>query len=704
MFIMNENIKYLFNPHSVAILGCGEGNIGGYTLENLQRANFPGPIYPVNAKRDEVYGVKCYHSLLEVPANVDCCVVALRASLVSSMLDQMHEKGVKACVIFSSGFSEIGGEGKELELELKRKLKEYNIAACGPNCLGLVNLHDNIPLYFGKWTIENFAGEVGLIGHSGSVNIALFSTGRGFGYSYIVACGNEAGVSIPDYIEFMAQDEKTKVIVLYMESVRDPGALAHAAKIAARAGKPIVALRTGRSEKSQAAAKAHSGALATPIALKDAFFKKTGIIMCDSFDEVNETVAMFLQLGKQLPTTDKIGLLAISGGELGYACDVANQYDIKIAQVSEETKAKLRAVLPGFANAVNPLDVTSALYDPEAMKACMRALASDPEIGMIVVCHDCEKSLGKIQLELYITIVKALAEVQPELPKPTIMFSPVSFGLNAQCEALLRPVQIPLLAGDASLRAVKALGEWKEISAHAFDEAAVKIPEKGYDFSGKHTLTEREGYELLSRYGVRTAQTRLATSAQEAADYADQIGYPVVMKIDSPDILHKTDAKCVKVGIHTPEEAKKTYAEIMSNAKAFREDAALNGVMIQEMVSGGVECIVGVKDNGGFGMSVLFGIGGIFVEIFKDVSLRLAPVTKEEAYEMIQSLKGRGLLYGARGRAEADVDALADAIVKVSLLAASCGDSIAEMDINPLLVLPKGKGVCAVDALVVCKE
>lgn len=701
---MNENIKYLFNPGSVAILGCGEGNIGGYTLENLQRANFSGPIYPINAKRDEVFGVKCYHSLLDVPTDVDCCVVALRASLVLTMLDQMHEKGVKACVIFSSGFSEVGGEGKELELEVKRKLQEYNIAACGPNCLGLVNLNDNIPLYFGKWTIENFAGEVGLIGHSGSVNIALFSTGRGFGYSYIVACGNEAGVSIPEYIEFMARDEKTKVIALYMEAVRDPAALTRAARIAAKAGKPVVALRTGRSEKSQAAAKAHSGALATPLALKDAFFKKAGIIMCDSFDEVNETIEMFLRLGLRMPATDKIGLLAISGGELGYACDVASKYDVKIAQIGEDTKAKLRAVLPSFANAVNPLDVTSALYDPEAMKECMRILASDPEIGMMVVCHDCEKSLGKIQLELYITIVKAIAEVQPELSKPTVMFSPVSFGLNAECEKLLRPVHIPLLAGDAALRAVKALGEWKEITVRLQEEREIEIPKQKYDFAGKHTLTERESYELLSQYGIRTAQTKLAVSVQEAADHADQMGYPVVMKIDSPDILHKTDAHCVQVGIRSAEEAKAAYTRIFKNARAYQPDAVLNGVIVQEMVQGGVECIIGVKNNEDFGVSILFGTGGVFVEIFKDVALRLAPVTKEEAYEMIQSLKGKALLYGARGAAPADVDALADTIVKVSLMAASCGDSIAEMDINPLLVLPKGQGVCTVDALVVCKE
>lgn len=698
-----ENMKYLFHPKSVAILGCGEGNIGGYTLENLVRAGFTGAIYPVNAKRDEVYGIKCYKSLLDIPGEVDCCVVALRASLVATMLDQMHEKGVKACMIYSSGFGEVGGEGKQLEEELKAKLKEYGIAACGPNCLGLVNLNENIPIYFGKWTIEDFAGEVGLIGHSGSVNIALFSSGRGFGYSYIIACGNEAGISIPEYIEYLADDDHTKIIALYMEAVRDPKALAAAARYAAHRGKPVVALRTGRSEKSQAAAKAHSGALATPVALKNAFFKRAGIIMCDSFDEMNETIAMFLQINGQLPTTDKIGLLAISGGELGYSCDVANKYGVQIAQVSDETKAALKAVLPAFANATNPLDVTSALYDPEAMKSCMRALAADPEIGMIVVCHDCERRLGKIQLELYITIVKALAEVQSELPKPTVMFSPVSFGLNAECEELLRPVHIPLLAGDPALRAVRALMEWKEIRAHAAEEQKQTLPEKKYDFSGKKTLTEREGYDLLSRYGIRTAKTKLATSAEDAAYLADIIGYPVVMKIDSPDILHKTDAHCVKVGVRSAEEAEKVYEQIIANAKTYKPDAVINGVMIQEMVEGGVECIIGVKDNGSFGMSVLLGTGGIFVEIFKDVALRLAPVTMQEAHEMIESLKGRALLHGARGAAPADVDALADAIVKVSQLAASCADSISEMDINPLLVLPEGKGVCAVDALVVCK-
>jgi len=699
-----NNIKYLFSPSSIALLGCSESNVAGQTLKNLLSNGYKGKLYPVHPKNESVCGIKCYKSLADVPGSVDCCVVSLRSTLCEAAIDEMQAKGVKAAVFFASGFAEIGGEGRELQKRLTEKLRDSGIAACGPNCLGFINFHDNVLLYSAATDIAALKGPIGLVSHSGSICIAFQSARRGAGFSYNISCGNEAGLSVTDYFRAMIEDDKTEIIVGFLEAIRDPEGLKEVAKLAVERNKPIIILKVGRSEVAQQTASAHSGALASSADVSDAFFRQNHILQANSFDEVLEACELLLKL-KNVPTNGsaKVAMTAISGGQLGFCSDVAAEQGLTFANIGEEAKARIRATLPSFATAKNPLDVTTALFDTDAYKECVRALASDPETGLILVCQDCEANMCDDEIALYRHIIQALCEVRDEIDKPLTVFSPLSAGVVQEYTDMFAQHGIPLLQGaHESMHAVSLYFQWmqfrKEVAEAKEAAASEKIP---FDFGADRSLSERASKALLAAYGIPVAADILVDSKEAAVAAADQIGYPVVMKIDSADILHKTEAKVVKLGVASPEEVAAAYDELMANAKAYDPNARINGVSVQEMVSKGVEMMLGMKMDPVFGPCVMAGVGGIFVEVFKDVALRLAPVDKVTAMDMVESLKGKKLLYGARGAEPADVDALCDTIVKFSQLAYDHRDRIAEMDINPIIVLGKGKGVKAVDALIV---
>ncbi len=703
----SKNIKYLLNPRSIALLGCSEKNVAGTTLLNLQHNKYAGKLYPVHPKNETVFGVKCYKSLADIPDEVDACVVGLRSTLVPGAIEEMHAKGVKGAVIFASGFAEIGAEGRALEKQVAEKLAEYGIAACGPNCLGLINVHTGVTLYSAPCDLSNVEGPIGIVSHSGSICIAFMSAARGAGFSYIVSCGNEAGLSVPDYFRAMVEDDKTQVIVGFLEAIRDPEGLKEVAKLAVEKNKPIILLKVGKSEVAQKTAAAHSGALASPSNVTDAFFKQNHILQAKSFDEINEACELLLRLKDQpMPKAFKVGMTAISGGQLGFCSDVAFEEGVEFGNISEKTVSRISNALPDFATAKNPLDVTTALFDTDAYKECVRALAGDDDIGMILACQDSEQNMCADEIAIYRHIVQALCEVRGEIQKPMTVFSPLSAGLVKEFSKTFAAAGIPLLQGaHESMHAVKLYFEWMQTRQSAQLAAAKDGHKKvALAFGSNKSLSERESKKFLSAYGIDVAKDVLVNDADAAVKAAEDMGYPVVLKIDSPDILHKTEARVVKLSLQSSDQVRAAYKEIMENARAYDPKARINGVSVQEMVPAGVEMMLGVKRDPTFGPAVMVGIGGIFVEVFKDYALRLAPLDKETAYEMIHALKGKKLLYGARGTAPADVDALAEALVRLGYLAYDHADEIQEMDINPLIVLEKGKGVKAVDALVVQKD
>ena len=702
-----NHIKFLLNPRSIALLGCSEKNIVGTTLLNLQKNGYRGKIYPVHLKNESVFGVKCFKSLVDIPGEVDACVVGLRSTLVPDALEELHEKGVKAAVMYASGFAEIGGEGRALQEQVSEKLAKYGIAACGPNCVGLVNTHANVTLYSVAVELESIRGPIGIVSHSGSICIAFTSAARGSGFSQVVSCGNEAGLTVPDYMRAMIEDDNTEIIIGFLETIRDPEGMKEVAKLSVEKNKPIIILRVGKSEIGQKTAAAHSGALASSSIVTDAFFKQNNILQAKSFDELNEACELLLKLKDQpIPEISKVGMTAISGGQLGFCSDVAYEEGVEFGNIAEKTVQRISAALPDFATAKNPLDVTTALFDTDSYKECVRALADDDDIGMVLICQDAEEHMCADEIDLYRHIFQALSEARREINKPMAVFSPLSAGLVKEFSDILGAVGVPLLQGaHESMHAVKLYFEWMNIRKKAKDTVAKNGHKKAdFDFGTNISLSEWESKKLLAAYGIDVAGDILVTDVDAAVKAAAKLGYPVVLKVDSPDILHKTEAKVVKLNLESAEQVRAAYSEIMDNARAYDQKARINGVSVQEMVPKGVEIMLGVKNDPTFGPSVMVGVGGIFVEVFKDYSLRLAPVDKETAYEMIDSLKGKKLLYGARGAAPADVDALADVLVRLSHLAHDHADVIQEMDINPLIVLEKNKGVKAVDALIVQKD
>ena len=702
-----ENMEYLVRPRTVAMVGATEKNIGRATYENMQRLNYSGKVYFVHPKHEEILGHKTYKRLADIPDEVDCAVLVLRASLIPDAVTEMKEKGVKSAIIFASGFSEMGEEGRRLQEEVSRRLREAQIAACGANCLGLINLADNIPLYSAPIDAVNPKGPIGMVAHSGSACIGMSSANRGTGYAYLISCGNEAGLRVPEYYEFMMNEPSVKVMAGFLETVRYPEQMAKVGRMSVENSKPIVILYTGRSATGQKAAAAHSGALASGAAMVEAFYRKNHFLTVKSFDEQAEALELLSYLKDVELTSDKIGCTTISGGQLGFTCDVAEDIGLQFANVGEKTIDRLKKVLPDFATATNPLDVTTALFDPEAYKECVRAIADDPETGLVLICQDAESIMAEGEKALYNSIATAMVELQKELSKPIIFYSPVSDGFYPEFRAILKEGGVPLLQGaHPALNAVKLLIEWSNAKKAIRTEKTAEItaaPSRLLAEADKKALSERESKAVFAEYGLPVAADVLTSTVDDAVTAADKMGYPVVLKVDSPDIMHKTEAGIVALNIGSAEKLREAYARILSNAKAYNASAKIQGVSVQEMVPKGIEVLVGAKNDPKFGPSVMVGVGGIFVEIFKDVSLELAPVSKAKAVEMIENLKARKLFHGARGTAEADVEALADFVCKFSEMVVANSDHIAEVDVNPVIVLPKGQGVKAVDGLIVLK-
>lgn len=697
-----DKINKLLYPNSVAIIGCSEHNSGGTVLQNLIYNQYQGAIYPVHPKKEEVFGYKCYKKLADIKHPVDLCFISLRNDLVPSTLDEMAALGISAAVIIASGYSETGFDGVKREQLLAEKLKTHEILACGPNCLGFINLHHSATLYSADTDINASKGSIGFVSHSGSVCIAFASACRGAGFSFLVSSGNEASLDVADYFRAMVEDDNTEIIVGFLETIRDPEALKKVAKLAFEKNKPIIILKVGKCDIAQQTAAAHSGALAGSAEVASTFFRQNNILEVNSLDEVLETCELFLHLkNAKDPNKDMIAMTAISGGQLGFCSDIAQDVGLKFGQISDSTKSRIAGVLPGFATAKNPLDVTTALFEPEQYKECLRALADDENVNVLVLCQDAEKSMYTKQIDRYRGIIQAVCEVKSEITKPIVVFSPIKAGLVQEFYEQLSKAGIPLLQGASeSLNAVRLYFEWVRMKKNTSKISGRYGSDKNVDLGSGAILSERESKAVLRAYEFDVAKDILVHNQDEAVIAAELIGYPVALKVDSPDIPHKTEAGVIRLDVCSAEGVTVAYSEILANAASFDESARIYGVSVQEMVEPGIEMMLGGKNDPTFGPVVIVGIGGIFVEVLKDISLAIAPISHEYAREMIGKLKGKEMLYGARGSNEADVDALADAIVKLSYLITDLGENIQEIDINPLIVFEKGKGVKAVDALI----
>ena len=703
--VAGNNMAFFFNPASIAVIGASANPAkpGGRPLLALSKRGYAGRIYPVNPRHREIAGLQCYPAVTDIPGEVDMAIIAVPAAMVPEAVARCGEKGVKAAVVFTSGFAEVGPQGAALQREMLDRAREKGIRILGPNCLGLVNL--------GKAVMASFAGIVdvepvtprtlGFVTQSGvfGATIYLQATEKGVGFSSFVSVGNEADLEFADFVSYLLDDDETGVIGGYLEGARDGAKLRAAAERALRLSKPLLIMKVGRTRAGSRAASSHTGSLAGDDQVYDAFFRQMGIIRIESLNELTSFVTVF-RSGRR-PAGKNVAVLSGSGGAGVVIADKCESLGLNVPELQGKTRRLLEEYLPAFASPRNPVDLTAqAETDPRLAGKCLAALAADDNIHTVIVnvflTDDAAPAVTRDIIDFYRSTDKVV-----------VMVSWVAYGSKVVPSylALIREAGIPVLPdGLEAARAVAALTWYQEkvVKAKPAPPETVAAVPAVPELAGSGPLTEYQAKRILAAYGIPVTREGLAACADEAVELARRIGYPVALKVQSPGIAHKTDAGGVRLNLSGDEQVRQAYDEIMDNVARHAPDADIHGVLVQEMAAGGVEVIVGMTRDPVFGPVLMFGLGGIFVEALGDVSFRVAPLSRPDAEEMVREIKGYRVLQGMRGRPPVDVEALMDVILKVSRLVTDYADRIAELDINPLVV--SSRGAVVVDALVVQRD
>jgi len=707
---MRTDLERFFNPGSIAIIGASQDfmTISGQPLKHLQSHHYQGRLYPVNPRYQEVAGVKCYPALAGLPETPDLVLILVNAARVADMLQQCGEKGVPYVIIFSSGFSEMGGEGVKLQRQLAEIARRYEIGVIGPNCQGMMNVADGVFAGFGSVVFTDYEpGRVSMVSQSGGFGFSvmnLSSKDGGLPFRQMVTTGNEIGISTLDFINYYIQDPNTEIIVCYLEGAKDAWRLPEIGQKALAAGKPILMWKVGNTEQGQKAAASHTANLGGAMALYKAAFRQNGIIQVEDIQDVVDYGRAFRN--GRLPKGNRLAIITISGGAGILMTDECIGRGMRLADLAPETVAKLREFVPSFGSINNPVDVTAAIFnDLTLINRTLQTIVDDPGVDCIAMIN------ASLQGEIANKIAAEIVAVSGKTAKPIYIAWSARDVMAPQAYSALEAARIPHYKSPVrcgrAMAAVSWYAEAKRRRDRQSGEKALTLSSAGARkaLDGRTAdVSEYQAKRILSEYGIAVTQEELATTREQALAVAKRIGYPVAIKVQSPDISHKTEARAVRLNIGSDRELALAFEEVLSNARAYRKDASIEGVLIQEMVTDGLEAILGVTNDPLFGPAVMFGLGGIFAEVLKDVSFRLAPVTPSVAREMIEEIAGYPVLAGARGRPRADVDALVDAIVRLSALAVDLKDRVAELDINPLFVFAEGRGVKAADALIKPKK
>jgi len=703
---MRTDLERFFSPRSIAIIGASQDfiTISGQPLKHLQSHGYAGRLYPVNPRYPQVAGVKCYPSLAEVPETPDLVLILVNASRVADMLKQCGVKGVPYVIIFSSGFSEMGGEGVKLQQEIGRIAREHGIGVIGPNCQGMMNVADKVFAGFGSVFFTDYdPGVVSMVSQSGGFGFSvmnLSSKDGGLPFRQMVTTGNEIGISTLEFIDYFIRDPHTEIIGAYLEGAKDAQRIPEIGQKALAAGKPILMWKVGNTEQGQKAAASHTANLGGAMALYKAAFRQNGIIQVDDLQDLVDYGRAF-RCGR-LPRGNRLAIITISGGAGILMTDECVNRGMQLAQLAPATLEKLRGFVPSFGSLNNPVDVTAAIFnDLTLINRTLQTIVDDDGVDCIAMIN------ASLQGEIAAKIAGEIVAVARKTDKPIFLTWSARDVMAPEAYAALDAARLPHYKSPVRCgRAMAALSWYGEAQrrhkARLHDQplAIEKNEIKQILKTKRGDVAEYEAKRVLAAYGIPATREELAKNAQEAVAIAQRIGYPVAIKVQSPDISHKTEARAVKLGIDSDAELTAAHDEVLANARAYSKSAKIEGVLVQEMVKDGVEAILGVTNDPLFGPAVMFGLGGIFAEVLKDVSFRLAPVTASVAREMVEEIAGYKVLAGARGKPPADVDALVDAIVRLSALAVDLKDHVAELDINPLFVFAKGKGVKAADALI----
>lgn len=687
-FVMKQSMEALLRPRSIAILGASADfrKLNGRTLKALLDKGYAGAIYPVNPKYDEIAGLRCYADVADLPDGIDLAIVAVPARHVPSTLRVLGTKKVAAAVVFSSGFAELGASGEDLDGELRAAIRDSGVRVLGPNCLGLINAFENVMATFSQFSLgETAGGPAAFVTQSGALGTATAGSARrrGLHFGYFVNTGNERDVTFAEIMRSVIADPKIRVGTGYIEGLRDGEGLLAVADEALELGKPLVITKVGRTQAGARAIASHTGSLAGEDAVFDGVVRGRGIVRARSDEQLLDIAEVAAQCA--LPAGRGIGFITRSGGAGALMADRAEELGLRVATLGSDTLQALKAVVPVFGATANPVDITAqGLVDPSIMRESLKILLSDPAVDIAIVWLAFTESHADITVQTF-------AEAKAHTDKPFV----VSWvGIPDAAAARMREHGIPVMRGaESAVDAVAALVRYGEArrcwvsereARSALARPAPDLP------SAAGAVSSLAARELLEAAGVPCVRSALARTVDEAAAAAARLGYPVVLKIESPDILHKTEAKGVQLGLQDEAAVRAAYAQIEANARSYDVTARLDGVLVQPMAGGDVELVIGLQRDPVFGMVVMVGLGGIHIEVLKDVAFRKAPVTPAEAGRMLDELRGAALLAGVRGRPPVDRAALSAAISAVSAFGASAEGRLTELDLNPVLCGPNG--------------
>ncbi|MDI7258327.1 MAG: acetate--CoA ligase family protein [Thermodesulfobacteriota bacterium] len=703
---MNSNLHPLLNPESIAIIGVSKdpSRIGGRILKYLKNHGYNGVILPVNPKYQEIEGIKCYSNISSIPFEIDVALIAVPEDFAISVLEEGGKAKVKSAIIYSAGFSELGEKGKVRQEKIKQVAEENGMLVCGPNCVGIIGFHNRTAMSFSQFLDipKLIPGNIAFISQSGALGGAILNRiqDRSIGISYFISTGNEAVLESSDFIEYLLNELNTTVIMALIEGIRDAEKFLRVADLAAEKGKPIVVLKIGKTESGGKAASSHTGSMTGSDMVYDAVFRQKGIIRVEEVEDLYLTASTLARC--QPPKGNRVGIITTTGGGGVILTDKLVEMGMDIPGLSTNTVAKLTETKASFGIIKNPLDLTAQVVnDPSLFPKSIETFIQDENLDNIIV------ALAMVAGDRSKERASHIIQAAHSTDKPILTWW-ASGSLSNPGMKMIEESRVPLFTSPH--RGVKALNALVRYSRflETYDDGKVLVISTSTDNRQKidkfltnpsQILTEDEGKEILSYYGIPIPLEGLGRNLDEIKVIVSRIGYPVALKIISPQIQHKTELGGVRLNIKNEKELGRAYEEIMENLNHYKPDADIRGMLVQEMVPPGKEVIIGAIQDPQFGPMVMFGLGGIFVEVLKDFSLRHAPLKERDAWEMVREIKGNKILEGVRGEKKSDQEAIVRALMAVSQMAVDLKGVFSEIDINPLVVYPEGGGLKAVDCL-----
>lgn len=704
---LTESQNIFLSPRSIAVIGASEKpGVGKAIFSNIVNG-YKGKIYPITPSNDFISGLKAYKSVLEVPDQIDLAVVATPNKIVPKVMEEVGKKKIKGAIVVSAGFKEVDKNGAQLEEEIGIIGKNYGVRIIGPNCLGIMSLSHRNMMNATFLKITPQYGNIALVSQSGAICAATVedAIAQNIGFSKVISMGNKVDMDENDILELLAYDKETRVIVMYLEDIHDGRRFMQITKKVTREmKKPIIILKSGRTPEGAKAAMSHTGALMGSDETFDALFMQCGIVRVDTMQELFELSTVFSK--QPVPKSNSgIAIVSNAGGPAIISTDACSKYGLKMADLSG-SRDTINKIIPPHGSSRNPVDIVGDADSGRFEKVILEVLSNN-NVGSVVTM--CTPSATLNYDDLARTIVKTS---RTNGTGKTMVAALMGLAEGLGNKQILSDGDIPhfMYAEPAirTLNAMYAFREWIERSSDEpkqfnVDKSKVRQVFDEVRAQSRTTLLEEEGYKVLEAYGFSIPKKHLAQNEEECIKAVQEIGYPVVMKIASPEIVHKSDAGGVKIGLKNEDEIRQAFRTIISNAKKYKPDAKIDGILVQEMIKSGKETILGAKFDPILGPLIMFGLGGIYVEVLKDVVFRLAPLEEREATRMIESVKTINLLKGVRGEKPHDLGAIRESLQRLSQLITDFQE-IEELDVNPLLVLEDGKGVRAIDIRISLKK